>query len=70
MRAPGNDGVVLVDTPPVSAGDAEGIAALGQLLAAVRPDETHLVAPAGYDARSLLHLNAAIDRASSRPTGS
>jgi flagellar biosynthesis protein FlhF len=61
VRAPGNDGVVLVDTPPVSAGDGEGLAALGKLLAAARPDETHLIAPAGYDARSLLHLNAAID---------
>ncbi len=61
VRAPGNDGVVLVDTPPVSAGDGEGLAALGKLLAAARPDETHLITPAGYDARSLLHLNAAID---------
>ena len=61
VRAPGADGVVLIDTPPVSAGDAESIAALGKLLAGARPDETHLIAPAGYDARSLLHLNAAID---------
>ncbi len=61
VRAPGIDGVVLVDTPPVSAGDGEGLATLGKLLAAARPDETHLIAPAGYDARSLLHLNAAID---------
>jgi flagellar biosynthesis protein FlhF len=61
VRAPGNDGVVLIDTPPVSAGDGESIAALGKLLAGARPDETHLIAPAGYDARSLLHLNAAID---------
>ncbi len=61
VRAPGNDGVVLIDTPPVSAGDGESIAALGRLLAGARPDETHLIAPAGYDARSLLHLNAAID---------
>jgi flagellar biosynthesis protein FlhF len=61
VRAPGQDGLVVVDTPPVSAGDAEGIAALGRLLAAARPDETHLVTPAGYDARSLLHLNAALD---------
>jgi flagellar biosynthesis protein FlhF len=61
VRAPGTDGVVLIDTPPVSAGDGESIATLGKLLAGARPDETHLVAPAGYDARSLLHLNAAID---------
>jgi flagellar biosynthesis protein FlhF len=61
VRAPGTDGVVLIDTPPVSAGDGEGIAALGRLLAGARPDETHLIAPAGYDARSLLHLDAAID---------
>ena len=61
VRAPGQDGLVVIDTPPVSAGDAEGIAALGRLLAAARPDETHLVTPAGYDARSLLHLNAALD---------
>ncbi len=61
VRAPGQDGLVLIDTPPVSAGDAEGIASLGRLLAAARPDETHLVTPAGYDARSLLHLNAALD---------
>jgi len=61
VRAPGTDGVVLIDTPPVSAGDGESIAMLGKLLAGARPDETHLIAPAGYDARSLLHLNAAID---------
>ena len=61
VRAPGADGVVLIDTPPVSAGDGESIATLGKLLAGARPDETHLIAPAGYDARSLLHLNAAID---------
>ncbi len=61
VRAPGPDGVIVVDTPPVSAGDPDGIAALGRLLAAMRPDETHLVTPAGYDARSLLHLNAALD---------
>ena len=61
VRAPGPDGVIVVDTPPVSPGDPDGIAALGRLLAAVRPDETHLVTPAGYDARSLLHLNAALD---------
>ena len=61
VRAPGTDGVVLIDTPPISAGDGESLATLGKLLAAARPDETHLVAPAGYDARSLLHLNAAID---------
>jgi flagellar biosynthesis protein FlhF len=61
VRAPGTDGVVLIDTPPVSAGDGESVAALGKLLTGARPDETHLIAPAGYDARSLLHLNAAID---------
>jgi len=61
VRAAGQDGLVVIDTPPVSAGDAEGIASLGRLLAAARPDETHLVTPAGYDARSLLHLNAALD---------
>jgi flagellar biosynthesis GTPase FlhF len=61
VRAPGQDGIVVIDTPPVSAGDAEGIASLGRLLAAARPDETHLVTPAGYDARSVLHLNAALD---------
>jgi flagellar biosynthesis protein FlhF len=61
VRAPGTDGVVLIDTPPVSAGDGESIAMLGKLLAGARPDETHLIAPAGYDARSLLHLDAAID---------
>jgi flagellar biosynthesis GTPase FlhF len=61
VRAPGPDGVIVIDTPPVSAGDPDGIAALGRLLAAVRPDETHLITPAGYDARSLLHLNAALD---------
>jgi flagellar biosynthesis protein FlhF len=61
VRAPGQDGVIVIDTPPVSAGDTEGIASLGRLLAAARPDETHLVTPAGYDARSVLHLNAALD---------
>jgi flagellar biosynthesis GTPase FlhF len=61
VRAPGPDRVIVIDTPPVSAGDPDGIAALGRLLSAVRPDETHLVTPAGYDARSLLHLNAALD---------
>jgi flagellar biosynthesis GTPase FlhF len=61
VRAPGPDGIIVIDTPPVSAGDKKGIAALGLLLAAARPDETHLVTPAGYDARSLLHLNAALD---------
>jgi flagellar biosynthesis GTPase FlhF len=61
VRAPGTDGVIVIDTPPVSAGDPDGIAALGRLLAVARPDETHLVTPAGYDARSLLHLNAALD---------
>ena len=43
----------MIDTPPVSAADPDGIAALGRLLAAVRPDETHLITPAGYDARRL-----------------
>jgi flagellar biosynthesis GTPase FlhF len=61
VRAPGPDGIIVIDTPPVSAGDPDGIAALGRLLAAMRPDETHLVTPAGYDARSLLHLNDALD---------
>ena len=61
VRAPGADGVVLIDTPPISAGDGESIAALGKLLAGARPVETHLIAPAGYDARALLHLDAAID---------
>jgi len=61
VRAPGNDGVVLIDTPPISAGDGESLATLGKLLTAARPDETHLLAPAGYDGRSLLHLNTAID---------
>lgn len=63
VRGPGTDTVIVVDTPPVSAGDPEGIAELGRLLQAVRPDETHLVTPAAYDARTLLHLHAALEDA-------
>jgi flagellar biosynthesis GTPase FlhF len=63
VRAPGQDTVIIIDTPPVSAGDPGGIAALGELLAAARPDETHLVTPAAYDARTLLHLHAALEDA-------
>lgn len=63
VRAPGQDTVIILDTPPVSAGDPDGIAELGRLLAAARPDETHLVTPAAYDARTLLHLHAALEEA-------
>jgi flagellar biosynthesis protein FlhF len=63
VRAPGIDTVIIIDTPPVSAGDPAGIAELGRLLAAARPDETHLVTPAAYDARTLLHLHAALEDA-------
>ena len=40
------ESLIVVDTPPVSATDPDGIADLGMLLEAVRPDETHLVIPA------------------------
>jgi flagellar biosynthesis GTPase FlhF len=60
VRAPGVDSVVVVDTPPVSAGDPDGIAHLGAMLAAMRPDETHLVTPAAYDARTLLRLHSVL----------
>jgi flagellar biosynthesis protein FlhF len=63
VRGPGTDTVIVVDTPPVSAGDPEGIAELGRLLQAVRPDETHLVTPAAYDARTLMHLHSALEDA-------
>jgi flagellar biosynthesis GTPase FlhF len=46
------ESLIVVDTPPVSARDREGIAALAELLAAVKPDEIHLVLPATMDARA------------------
>jgi len=54
------ESLIVVDTPPVSAGDPAGIAALADLLAQVRPDETHLVLPATMDARAALALTDAL----------
>jgi flagellar biosynthesis protein FlhF len=54
------ESLIVVDTPPVSANDADGIAELATLLEAVRPDETHLVVPAWADARATTALYQAI----------
>lgn len=50
------ESLIVVDTPPVTAGDADSIAALAELLAAVRPDEVHLVVPATSDIRATTAL--------------
>jgi flagellar biosynthesis protein FlhF len=54
------ESLIVVDTPPVSATDPDGIADLASLLEAVRPDETHLVIPAWADARATAELYEAI----------
>jgi flagellar biosynthesis protein FlhF len=54
------ESLIVVDTPPVSANDPDGIADLGILLEAVRPDETHLVVPAWADARATAELYEAV----------
>ena len=54
------ESLIVVDTPPVSATDPDGIAELASLLEAVRPDETHLVIPAWADARATAELYEAI----------
>jgi flagellar biosynthesis GTPase FlhF len=54
------ESLIVIDTPPVSARDAEGISALAQLLAAVKPDEIHLVVPATMDARAARALYEAL----------
>jgi flagellar biosynthesis GTPase FlhF len=54
------ESLIVVDTPPVSANDPDGIADLAMLLEAVRPDETHLVVPAWADARATAELYEAI----------
>ena len=41
--------LVAADTPPLDLGDPEGVAELARLLEALRPDETHLLVPAGSD---------------------
>lgn len=54
------ESLTVVDTPPVSPRDAGAIAALGELMAEVKPDETHLVVPATMDARSAQALYDAL----------
>ena len=54
------ESLIVVDTPPVSATDPDGIAELAAMLEAVRPDETHLVVPAWADARATVALYEAI----------
>ena len=58
-RMPG-ESLIVVDTPPVSASDPDGIAELAGLLEAVRPDETHLVVPAWADPRAAAALYEAV----------
>jgi flagellar biosynthesis protein FlhF len=54
------ESLIVVDTPPVTARDADAIAALGELLAAVKPDEVHLVVPATADIRATIALFEAL----------
>jgi flagellar biosynthesis protein FlhF len=54
------ESLIVVDTPPVSPRDPQGIAALAKLLAAVKPDEIHLVVPATMDARAARALYEAL----------
>jgi flagellar biosynthesis protein FlhF len=54
------ESLIVVDTPPVAAGDAESIGALAELLSTVRPDEIHLVVPATMDARAAEALYEAV----------
>jgi flagellar biosynthesis GTPase FlhF len=54
------DSLTVIDTPPVSIGDPEGIAELAGLLAEAKPDETHLVVPASMDARAARALYEAV----------
>jgi flagellar biosynthesis GTPase FlhF len=58
-RMPG-ESLIVIDTPAVSPGDPEGIAALAAMLAAVDPDETHLLVPASTDARAVSRLHEAL----------
>jgi flagellar biosynthesis protein FlhF len=52
--------LIVVDTPPVSAGDREGIERLAALLEAARVDEVHLVLPAATDVRAVRALADAL----------
>jgi flagellar biosynthesis protein FlhF len=54
------ESLIVVDTPPVSARDAGAIAALAELMAEVKPDETHLVVPATMDPRAARALYDAL----------
>ncbi len=54
------ESLTVVDTPPVSPADPESIAALAELLAEVKPDETHLVVPATMGAEAARALYAAV----------
>jgi flagellar biosynthesis GTPase FlhF len=54
------ESLIVVDTPPVAAGDAESIGALAELLSTVAPDEIHLVVPATMDARAAEALYEAV----------
>lgn len=54
------ESLTVVDTPPVSPSDPDSIAALAELLAEVKPDETHLVVPATMSAEAARALYAAI----------
>lgn len=54
------ESLIVVDTPPVSGRDAKAVAALGELMAQVKPDETHLVVPATMDARAAQALYDAL----------
>ncbi|RMG47378.1 MAG: hypothetical protein D6718_03625 [Acidobacteria bacterium] len=52
-RAAGPSGLVVVDTPGVARGDAEGIAALARLLESARRSEVELILAADRDAETL-----------------
>jgi flagellar biosynthesis GTPase FlhF len=52
--------LVVVDTPPMSPGDPEGIERLAALLEAAGVDEVHLVLPASIDLRAALSLGEAL----------
>ncbi|HET7170721.1 MAG TPA: hypothetical protein VFI18_03720 [Gaiellales bacterium] len=54
------ESLIVVDTPPVSAADPDGIADLAAMLEAVRPDETHMIVPAWADARATAELYEAV----------
>ena len=54
------ESLIVVDTPPVSPRDPQGIAELAELLAAAKPDEIHLVVPATMDGRATRALYEAL----------